>query len=110
MKTASTLCLAAALVSGVSCERLLQESGDAVVALGFSQAPAIQGAAAIGEEDPTGSAADQLVEALEGDSQVTGQSRVIYQYYSSSNSSSSSSTRTEPEPAQAPVPVHVILM
>lgn len=69
IKTASTLSLAAALVSGVSCQRVLQE----VAEIGFDISPsgATSGDEGTGSSTAAGTA-DLLIAALEGDEQVSG--------------------------------------
>eukprot|EP00904_Undaria_pinnatifida_P008029 jgi/Undpi1/4356/HiC_scaffold_17.g07722.m1 len=68
IKTASTLSLAAALVSGVSCQRVLQE----VAEIGFDISPsgATSGDEGTGSSTAAGTA-DLLIAALEGDEQVS---------------------------------------
>lgn len=71
MKAASFFSLAAALVGGVSCQRLLQD----VREVGFvvSSMGSASGATSSGDESASGATmAAALVEALEGDTQVTG--------------------------------------
>lgn len=74
MKTASTLLLAAALVGGASCGRVLQDIPE--VGLGPTRSP--EPSTSYAEESSTSAPnGEELVEALEADDQVTGKTKIL---------------------------------
>lgn len=71
MKAASSLSLAAVLVGGVSCQMLLEQN---ITEVEFAVSSMSTASGASGDESAGGAtAAADLVQALEGDNQVTGE-------------------------------------
>lgn len=70
MKTASTLFLAAALVGGASCKRVLQDIPE--VGLGPTRLATSSSYQAESSTTATVAEEEELIEALEADDQVTG--------------------------------------
>lgn len=70
MKTASTLLLAAALVGGASCQRVLQDIPE--VGLGPSRPATSSSDQAESSSTATPQEEEELIDALEADDQITG--------------------------------------
>lgn len=70
MKTASTLLLAAALVGGASCKRVLQDIPE--VGLGPSRPATSSSSQAESSSTATSQEEEELIDALEADDQITG--------------------------------------